>query len=462
MGEIVPVQRLLVLSDLHLAPPGEACVFRAHQPLTTLLQELAAWPQSQHLVLNGDVFDFLQIPCYDALSLPLAPLRMRALLDALDAEPSHRNVVQALRHFTGQGHRLSILPGNHDPELNLASVQAVLADRLGSRDTPTPHEGSWRVQVAGTVVHGLHGHHGDAFNAISAASMLDAQAAGAPHVPLPPGSRLVCEVINRYRRARHPDGRARFPFVDLLPSEAAVVLALLLLDPAQACRQVCGALGITVTALWRMVLQATGMASARLATAEAGRPAAEAGRVDAFVAELAGDIAGVMTQAELQALQRVENDLRDYLGRGAPAVSTPNLLSGGGLARSLLLRALGRALLRGRDGFRPEVADKLANTVMDSWGREGIAVTGHTHAAKQISRAPGQVYLNTGTWLDLVLPPADVSAAAVTEWLARLSNDEVPRWQGGPLAVVDVDGARLLHWNGQALRPWNEGLPAMV
>jgi hypothetical protein len=137
------------------------------------------------------------------------------------------------------------------------------------------------------------------------------------------------------------------------------------------------------------------------------------------------------------------------------------VLSGGGLARSLLLRALGRALQRGRDAFRPELADDLAEDVMATWGRDGIAVTGHTHAAKQISRAPGQVYLNTGTWLDLVLPPADASAAAVADWLARLANDEVPRWQGGPVAVVDAEGARLLHWNGQTLRPWADGLPAL-
>ncbi len=461
VADAPPLQRLLVLSDLHLAPPGDQCVFRAHQRLTALLLKLADWPQPQHLLLNGDVFDFLQIPGYDALSLPLAPQRMGALLDALDAEPPQRNVVQALRHFSGRGHRLSILPGNHDPELNLASVQAVLAGRLGSGDAPAPHEGHWQVQVAGHMVHGLHGHQGDAFNAISAATMLDAQAAGAQEVALPPGSRLVCRVINRYRRARHPDGRPRFPFVDLLPSEGAVVLALLLLDPAQASRQVCAALGISVAMLWRRVLHATGVAPARLAAPAAGRPAPVTGPADDFMTELAGDIAGAMTPAELHAPQRVQDDLLGYLAHGAPPESAQGLLSSGGLARGLLLRALGRALRRGRDGFRPQTADPLANAVMATWGRQGIAVTGHTHAAKQISVAPGQTYLNTGTWLDRVLPPADATAPAVCAWLARLADDQVPRWQGGPVAVVDADGARLLHWNGQALRPWAEGLPAV-
>ena len=123
---------LYVLSDLHLAPPGEQCVFAAHAPLVALLDQIAASPSSQWLVLNGDVFDFLQIPGYEQLSLPLAPQRMAGLLDALAAEPRERNVVQALQRLTAAGHTLCCLPGNHDAELNLFSVQQVLAQRIGS------------------------------------------------------------------------------------------------------------------------------------------------------------------------------------------------------------------------------------------------------------------------------------------------------------------------------------------
>ena len=58
---------LYVLSDLHLAPPGEQCVFAAHAPLVALLDRIATSPSPspQWLVLNGDVFDFLQIPGYE-------------------------------------------------------------------------------------------------------------------------------------------------------------------------------------------------------------------------------------------------------------------------------------------------------------------------------------------------------------------------------------------------------------
>ena len=196
---------LYVLRDLHLAPPGEQCVFAAHAPLVALLEHIAASPSPQWLVLNGDVFDFLQIPGYEELSLPLAPQRMAGLLDALAAEPPERNVVQALQRLTAAGHTLCCLPGNHDAELNLSSVQDVLAQRLGSQNLLAAAAGQWAVQVAGFRVVGRHGHHGDPFNAISGALLQQAQADGDAEVAMPPGSRLVCEVINPFRRARAAD-----------------------------------------------------------------------------------------------------------------------------------------------------------------------------------------------------------------------------------------------------------------
>jgi UDP-2,3-diacylglucosamine pyrophosphatase LpxH len=349
---------LYVLSDLHLAPPGEQSVFAAHAPLVALLDEIAASPSPQWLVLNGDVFDFLQIPGYEQLSLPLAPQRMAGLLDALAAEPRERNVVQALQRLTAAGHTLCCLPGNHDAELNLFSVQEVLAQRIGSSQVLPAAAGVWRLEVTGRRVVGVHGHHDDAFNAIGGDTLLRAQSDGDATATMPPGSRLVCEVINPYRRAKTAAGTPRFPFVDLLPSDRAVVLA-----PAD------------------------------------------------------------------------------------------------GMVRRLLWRALGSALEAARDAFRPQVPDELARQVMAGWGREVVAITGHTHAAKTIATAAGGTYINTGTWLDLVPMPASTSVAEVQAWLAKLQRNEVPRWQGCPVARVDADGARLLQWTGTALRPRAEGLP---
>ena len=458
------VDGLYVLSDLHLAPAGEQCVFRAHAPLVALIDHIAAAPAPQWLLLNGDVFDFLQIPGYDRLSLPLAAARIQAILDALDREPPARNVVAALRRLTAAGHTLCCLPGNHDPELHLHGVQAVLAASLGSRQ-PFPTEADhWHLQVGGRTVLGQHGHAGDAFNAIGSARMLRAQAAGDNEVSLPPGSRLVCEVINPYRRARAADGRPRFPFVDLLPSDHAVVLALLLLDPALAAKRLYDALGIAPALLVRKAMLATGIGGKRLSRGPAETATPDEGWLDALADSIG---AAAALEADNVPAPRLQRDLETYLQGHAPARPMRHdvpRLAGGGAVQRVLWRALAAALERGRDAFRPDVADGLAQRAMqgldgDSIGIDTIAITGHTHAAKEITTPGGGVYLNTGTWLDLTPIPADTGPEALDAWLDAIAEDRVPRWQGCPVAKVDATGAQLLHWTGDTLRPWREHLP---
>lgn len=452
------VDGLYVLSDLHLAPAGEQCVFRAHAPLVALIDRIAAAPAPQWLLLNGDVFDFLQIPGYDRLSLPLAAARMQQILDTLDREPPARNVVAALRRLTAAGHTLCCLPGNHDPELHLHGVQAVLAAVLGSRQPFPPEADHWRLQVAGRTVLGQHGHAGDAFNAIGSARMLRAQAAGDDEVPLPPGSRLVCGVINPYRRARTADGRPRFPFVDLLPSDHAVVLALLLLDPALAARRLYDALGIAPAVLVRKAMLATGIGGKRLSRGSAETATPDEGWLDAL-ADSIGTAAAL--EADHVSASRLQRELEAYLQGHAPARMRHDVphLAGGGAVQRVLWRALAAALERGRDAFRPDAIDALAQRTMQGLDGDSIAIAGHTHAAKEIATPGGGVYLNTGTWLDLTPIPTDTGPDALDAWLDAIAEDRVPRWQGCPVAKVDATGAQLLHWTGASLRPWREAVP---
>ncbi|OUM02203.1 metallophosphoesterase [Variovorax sp. JS1663] len=456
--------RLLVLSDLHLAPPGEQCVFAAHEPLVALIDHLAAAPATdppQRLVLNGDVFDFLQIPGYDALTLPLAPQRMETILDALDAEPAHRNVVQALRRFTAAGHALSCLPGNHDPELNLATVQQVLAKRLGSDTTLPPWDGQWRLHVAGHTVMGVHGHHEDPFNAISSTQMRQAQGDGDETVPLPPGSRLVCQVINPFRRAKTPAGTQRFPFIDRLPSDQAVVLAIMLLDPRLAGKRLKDALGIGAAAMVRKALMASGLGGPMLldGTAEAQAGTGDPDWVDELTANIAWNASDAAAETGVEPLH-IEHELDAYFAGQAeaePGLLGNEMLSGGeGAVRALLWRALGKTLAATREGFRAAKPDRLSRQVTDRWSHDVVAITGHTHAAKSLVTAEGGVYLNTGTWLHQVMPPDD--GVDLPEWLAQLQQDKLPCWNGQPVALVDAGGARLMRWSGAALEPWQDAL----
>lgn len=458
-------QRLVVVSDLHLAPPGEHCVFAAHAPLVALIEHLLEAPAAarpQWLVLNGDVFDFLQIPGYAELSLPLAPQRMADMLDALDAEPVRRNVVRALRRFTAAGHVLCCLPGNHDAELNLVSVQQVLAQRVGSSSALLPSAGAWSLQVAGQLVRGLHGHHQDAFNAISGAQMRKAQADGDAEVPMPPGSRLVCQVINPFRRAKTPDGQPRFPFIDRLPSDQAVLLAILLLDPRLAAKRLIAALGIGAAALMRKALWAARVRRPTLSSSPAALPIAPAEPewLDVLTEHVAAAVTE-MPKGEDGTIAELEHQLDAYFagyGRGTTRGSD-SLAGGDGPVRGLLLRAFGRALAATRERFQSGTADDLALRMSRTAPAGVVTITGHTHAAKSLRWADGRVYLNTGTWLDQIVPPPHTELSLLSAWLDSLQNGALPSWNGYPVALVDGAGARLMRWDGSGMGEWRDALP---
>lgn len=462
----VAASRLWVLSDLHLAPPGDQCVFQANEALTSLLEHLTAMPVTeppQWLVLNGDVFDYLQIPGYDELSLPLAAQRTGQILDALDAEPPGRNVMQALRRFTARGHRLSCMPGNHDAELNLAPVQDLLSARLGSTTALPPWAAEWRLEVAGHAVVGRHGHHNDSFNAIGGGQMLRAQSDGDATVAMPPGSRLVLQVINPFRRAKAADGTRRFPFIDSLPSEQAVLLAVMLLDPRLAARRLPDALGIGAAALLRKAMVASGLRGAQLS--DTGAPQARSFKTLDWLGTLNGLLGDAASRVGPTAASTIEHEVDAYFAGALTTdrVAESSLLAKTGGVRSLLLEALSRSLEESCTAFRSSEADALACDALAGWGRGTFAFAGHTHAARKLCAKQGAgTYINTGTWIDQLVPPIGLATEDLADWLDRVRRGQVPLWNGRPVAMVDDQGPSLRSWSGQALRAWTDPIKPLV
>lgn len=456
---------LYVLSDLHLAPRGDLLSFHSHAALVSLIDTLAQSSVPVRLILNGDVFDFLQLPDYQSISLPQAPARMEQILAALDTEPPATNIVQALRRFTAGGHYLHCLPGNHDPELNLTRVQDVLVARLGASAALPFNQGCWAIpHVGGAHVVTMHGHWKDPFNAISSETMLQAQAAGDATVPLPPGSRLVLDVLNPYRRAIDPEGGKRFPFIDLLPSEMAVVFALLYLDPKLARRRISTALQVRGQALLREVMLF--LQPNRLLNDHA--PATAAPPATPVLAHIARELVACMSERERASSEMVQHELQSYLQADsslgvAPAQSNAMLSDNSSWVRRLLLRALAKQLAEAQSAFAPEQPDELANDSIRTWGHHNsgpvIALTGHTHAAKFITH-PAGIYINSGTWQDLVRIPADLSETALAIWLQDLQNEKIPRWRRCPVVRIDENGPALLHWDGEVLQDWHGALGA--
>jgi UDP-2,3-diacylglucosamine pyrophosphatase LpxH len=76
------------------------------------------------LVLAGDSFDFLQVPGYDGFSATKAAARFGKIAE----NPGTARVLGALRRLAGRaGVELTVLAGNHDPELLVDSVRDAFA-----------------------------------------------------------------------------------------------------------------------------------------------------------------------------------------------------------------------------------------------------------------------------------------------------------------------------------------------
>ena len=204
--------RTLILSDLHLGNGGPYDIFAGAAELPALLDSFTRTPT--HVVLNGDSFDFLlnDDPLAVDPQLPLA--QARALVTSAQTAPS----LQALGRVLAAGGRATMVVGNHDLELALPDVQAVVrgalgqpanvASRLVFRDGTEP----LLLEVGGARVLVTHGEHNDVANRIDYGSLLSTNRTGFQY---PPGSVLVKNLLNPLKhqhRMRYMDlAEARLP-----------------------------------------------------------------------------------------------------------------------------------------------------------------------------------------------------------------------------------------------------------
>lgn len=457
----------IVLSDLHLTVEGPLTCFRDGVALGRLLLSVLAEDQPPtELVLAGDCFDFLCGPDYAGFDAARAPDRLEAILRAPQVVP----VVEALRR-AARKHELTVLAGNHDPELLLEPVRSVLerhldrpgrvrwADDQPLRDREGPRPPVWGRALGPpeSSIWVVHGDRWDTSNFVDRDQLRERVAQG-ERVDLPPGSRLVYEVLRPLVEAR--PGLPRRWIVELKPELPAVVLLLLYLDGPR----VLSWLGRG----WRAFL---GLVRARVRRpdllAPDDAPAAEADsgqahdRVSApSVVEVTADL--VATElAELTDAPEAERCLAalglHLSGEVAPAPAGALLADHAGPVR-LLLRAWLRAVRRGPRHGSLDADDPTPADARDLLP-EGLfaLVAGHTHGPR-LHEGLRPRYVNTGTWTPIGhLPAGDMRSAIDTlergDW-----EVDVPRtfaW------IEGLDGAapqiRLGRCDEQGAIRWSEG-----
>lgn len=394
--------RTLFLSDLHLGPGGTYDIFAAQGgQLVELLDRFTDAPT--RVVLNGDAVDFL---------LNDDPLELRveqavAQAKAIVSNPVTAAVFQALGRVLAAGGEVLVTIGNHDVEIALAEVQAVLRGALGQPDAAAARLRFFRgdqpliLEEGGARVLVTHGQHDDVFNRVDWSTL------PGPGAPVrqngtfhhPPGSTLVKELLNPLKR----DFRMRF--MDLLkPDFQGAVLTGLAVDPAAV--RVAWSRG-TASLLYQL-FKATGGPNTFVDEADAELDLGLEARL-----KEAG-----LTPEELESLRQTLDPEAADAGadqRGPVAFGD----DGGDWMLASAVRKLGRSgleryarRLQGRAG--DESVAYFSTTPSDAeWAevqrlrqkfKADAVIIGHTHAARW-KVAEDVVFLNTGTWIGLMRLP---------------------------------------------------------
>jgi UDP-2,3-diacylglucosamine pyrophosphatase LpxH len=391
----------IVISDLHIGGDNSLAIFHAQEHLADFLRSHGAEPTA--LVINGDSFDFLAVePC--EFSRAAAQQKIQVIIET----PANAALWQGFRDFLALNPQnvIDILLGNHDLEIVFDEVQAALRGVMAQ-----PGEGKRvrfrleSVSYAGLEIGGVsirleHGFQFDPYNWYRLEDLLAATQDGkdGSEFTLPYGSRYVYEVLNHITKDH--------PFVPLLKPEPGVFFVLQALDPQRANQL----LNATLFKLQpnrflnklRSWLRGVQYPTGRLIDMTAGTAS-----LDSQLDGLAFGI-GDFDKATREKIQLFLNDATP--GAVAFDLIANDLKRQGRLA---LLRLSLRRLQQQRDTFfdsgnaGADDFSKAYQSMID--GGYKVAVMGHTHARKftrfkaaDTSDAQSILYLNTGTWAELL------------------------------------------------------------
>ena len=414
-----------------MSRPGELAAF---------LRQLADLPKADErleLVVAGDIVDFLAVP---------KPSRWTPDPEVARTKLEHvlagvfQPVFDALAEFVADGHRLTLLLGNHDLELALPPVEARFLESLGASLHDVLLLADGRAYRVGEVLI-EHGNRYDGAN-VNDWDGLRAIASALSRGEEPPcelevsaGSTIVEKVVAPLKPA--------YPFLDLLQPQGEL-LAYLLLAFEPKLRTDWGKIAQVLRGGWKQTRRRDG--------AQPGRTRQVAATGEAVDRELESRYGEAYR--ELRGLRRPVRAFTDWqpFHRGRKESLAEILRCGGEISEDRLLRiwtALRRMLLHD-ESFRLDGPTgpygAAAQRLFDK--NTKVVVMGHTHLAREVRFSEG-LYLNTGTWADIVRVPA--AALAVVDESAKVPEpavDALDHLDRFLRTLINDDGSRrfVLTW----------------
>lgn len=429
---------LLVISDLHLGgeTDGAMCSATGHAALSKFLvyvrkAKAEAKTKAVRLVIAGDVVDFLAEKDARGGWTPFAAKTEEALRRFRAIRRRTQAFWDGLRSAAEAGVEIIFLLGNHDVELSFPAVKRELLSSVGGRQVSIIDDNQ-AFRCGPVLVE--HGNRYDPWNAVphDALRRIRSQLSReepADDYPVQPGSVLVAKVMNPIKES--------YGFVDLLKPETAAVLPILAsLGPA-VWMKAWPSIYLMARAAWRgRGYDDVGRPRRKdLIAAGVSRPQLDDATEEQRIAETVR--AGKVPKDDYPEARAFEEALE--AARSA-SVSSDRVSR---VAPSKLLAAL--RFLASRDDVTWDVAREVDTYLKPAreMAKRGIRVVvfGHTHLAKRVDLGGGAVYLNTGTWADLIRVPESILAAvdgeaeAEAEAAKRLGK-YVAQLRGNDLSVL--------------------------
>ncbi len=435
--------RTLVISDLHLGNQQGYDVFAGEQSLPALLDRFTGAPT--RVVVNGDMLDFLMNEDPLELRVERAVQQARALVEA---GPT-RAVLHALGRILAADGEVIVRVGNHDIELALPQVQAVVTEALGQKPAIALRM-AFRIdddvelmQVGGARLLLEHGDRVDTWNRVDHRRLARSlRTRDFSEFAYPPGSQLVKTVLNPLRRLHE------MRFTDLLkPDFQGAALTALAVD-AIAVKELLEENGMSLA--WQLfrnsgdgpMFFAAGDDEAptepELGLADAVDDAGLLEEERAALEELLGDQPLFFASEDEATTGRRRRALlklgraglgsvsRRFRGGSAASPDGDSRQQAGGLTQELIAQAQQAASRRrGVDllSLEPTEAEWARSRELAAAHGASAVLRGHTHAAR-FGRADDVVTVNTGTWADLLsVPQVEADASVWDRFLDMLKRN---------------------------------------
>lgn len=445
--------QVFVTSDWHLGgsrdndsdnqPKLGTSIFRSVAKLTSFLDSIhgraEVFSGQTHLVLNGDIVDFLApnpANSYSPIAWQNDATIIRKELDDIASrfvDENGRGPFAALRDVAQSGVQIFVLLGNHDVELCLPGIRTRFAELVGgSVNVRFIYDGE--AYTCGKLIV-EHGNQYDRFNGVdydrlrrersqlSRGARIEDSERGKTYFQPPVGSSIVVDEVN--------PRLADVPFLNLLKPEfgAAIPLMLAFYPETRKFYELAFVAG-------KIAKRASRNTHAKQPGLLAGAPAISHTDLNSFLREeLADDAApflGPTTRpGQLSGTSSSSESLMSRLAKKSKLVV--DLTFPWGLYTKLRtgneterLKCVRVALKRVRDtaDFATD-SEKVeyrepAQAIIEQGGFEAV-VFGHTHFPKEIHLDGGK-YLNAGTWADVLRLPEAISSDDESEADAAVST----------------------------------------